>query len=139
MNANVFVDTNVIVYARDSSEPEKQPIAMDLMSSLWKNRNGRISMQVCSEYFVTVTQKLKPGMDQSEAWEDIVSLFTWGPVPIDEGVTRKAWECKQKYLLSWWDSLIVAAAVFSDSRAILSEDLNSDQEYFGITVKNPFI
>lgn len=139
MSDNIFVDTNVLVYARDASEPEKQPTAIDVMASLWRDRNGRISMQVCSEYFVTVTQKLDPGMDRAKAWDDVVSLFVWSPVPIDEKIMQKARDCQLKYQLSWWDCLIIASALYSGCAVILSEDLSNDQKYFGITVKNPFI
>ena len=56
-----FVDTNVLVYARDASEPEKQKTAQAWMARLWRERRGRLSFQVLHEYYVTVTLKLKPG------------------------------------------------------------------------------
>jgi predicted nucleic acid-binding protein len=51
----IFVDTNVLVYARDASEPEKQPSATTWMAHLWRSREGRLSIQVLHEFYVTVT------------------------------------------------------------------------------------
>ena len=64
MSAKVFVDTNILVYCRDASEPEKQEQALAWMAGLWQTGRGRLSFQVLQEFYVTVTQKLKPGLDQ---------------------------------------------------------------------------
>jgi predicted nucleic acid-binding protein len=64
MSVNYFVDTNILVYARDSSEPEKQPIAKQWLTHLWQQESGRISAQVLNKYYMTVTQKLKPGLSK---------------------------------------------------------------------------
>jgi len=61
MSASVFVDTNVLVYARDLRERSKQPVAARWIAQLWRERSGRTSAQVLSEFYVTVTRKLKPG------------------------------------------------------------------------------
>jgi predicted nucleic acid-binding protein len=62
MSDNIFVDTNILLYARDASEPEKQPIAAQWIDQLWDGQNGRLSVQVLNEYFVNVTRKLEPGL-----------------------------------------------------------------------------
>lgn len=74
MGANCFVDTNILVCARDSSEPEKQANAVQWMTHLWSRELGRISVQVLNEYYVTVTQKLKPGFSKGQARADINAL-----------------------------------------------------------------
>ena len=79
MSENSFVDTNVLVYSRDLSEPEKQPQALAWMNHLWSTRTGRTGFQVLQEFYVTVTQKLVPGLDQETAREDVRSLLAWGP------------------------------------------------------------
>jgi len=133
-----FVDTNILVYARDASFPEKQKIAYDLLGGLWRNRSGRLSVQVCNEYYVTVTRKLKPGLDEAEAWRDIELYEAWDPLPMDLRTLRKSREVQLRYGLSWWDSLIVASAYFAECNRVVSEDLNAEQDYFGIRVENPF-
>ncbi len=62
MTETVFVDTNVLVYARDPSEGEKHQKAWRWVMDLWNSRAGRVSYQVLHEYYLTVTQKLDPGL-----------------------------------------------------------------------------
>lgn len=139
MSDRVFVDTNILLYARDASEPEKQKIASARLDELWKTRAGRISIQVLNEYFVNVTQKLKPGLSQEAAWDDIEALMAWDPKALDSLVLSRTHAVHQRYQLSWWDSMIVAAAEALGCDRILSEDLSNGASYFGMTVENPFL
>jgi predicted nucleic acid-binding protein len=138
MTAKVFVDTNVLVYSRDSTEVEKQRQAMEWLASLWRGRNGRLSFQVLQEYYVTVTEKLEPGLDAAAARADVRSLLAWGPLPVDARTVETAWAIQDRYSLSWWDALIVSAAQVADCRLLLSEDLQDGQEFGGLRVVNPF-
>jgi len=138
MSAKRFVDTNILLYARDLSEPEKQPIAEALMRELWQSRTGCLSVQVLNEYFVIAAQKLKPGLTKEEAWSDVEALSEWEPLAMDTDLLNAAYKINRRYGLSWWDSLIVAAAVHSGCNEILSEDLSAKQIYEGIPVINPF-
>jgi predicted nucleic acid-binding protein len=138
MIANVFVDTNVLVYARDSTEPMKQSIASDVIARLWHDQSGCISMQVLNEYYVTVTRKLKPGLPQDEAWEDVQGLFAWQPQVMDSDVLRLAREIEKKYRASWWDSLIVAAAQKQHCSVLLTEDMQDGMRFGTVRVQNPF-
>lgn len=138
MTAKRFVDTNILLYARDASEVDKQPIAEALIRELWETRTGCVSVQVLNEYFVNVTQKLKPGLSRAEAWGDLEALHAWEPIPITYPLLVRSNRIQTRYDLSWWDSLIVAAAVDSNCNEILSEDLSSEQIYEGIPVVNPF-
>lgn len=76
----VFVDTNVLVYARDARDPRKQTAAAEWLAELWASRRGRISAQVLQEYYVTVTAKLDPGLSLEEAREDVIALRSWHPL-----------------------------------------------------------
>ncbi len=138
MSDNVFVDTNILLYSRDSSEPEKQMLASARLDELWKNRNGRLSVQVLNEYFVNVTRKLDPGLSPEDAWDDIEALSAWEPLPLDMAVLSRSFAVQRRYQLSWWDSMIIAAAEATGCTKILSEDLSHGASYFGIEVENPF-
>ena len=138
MTDRVFVDTNVLVYSRDSTEVEKQRQALEWLSYLWKERGGRLSSQVLQEYYVTVTEKLKPGLDTAAARADVRSLLAWGPLPVDARTIEGAWAIQDRYALSWWDALIVSAAQIADCRYLLSKDLQDGQEFGGLRVINPF-
>ncbi len=138
MSDRVFVDTNVLVYSRDSSEPVKQAKAAEWMTHLWRSRTGRLSFQVLQEFYVTVTARLKPGLDIDTARSDVRLLLTWKPVLTDHQILEKAWFIQDRYGLSWWDSMIVAAALVSSCQYLLSEDLQDNFELSGLTIINPF-
>ncbi len=134
----VFVDTNVLVYARDPSEADKHRRARGWMEALWRGDSGCLSAQVLSEFYVTVTRKLRPGMDKDAARADIRDLQTWRFVAIDGEVIEQAFAVQDRYGLSWWDSLIVGAARQGGCDVLLSEDLQHDQDLGGVRVVDPF-
>ena len=138
MDERVFVDTNVIVYSRDASEPRKQTLAMQWMKHLWETRTGLLSFQVLQEYYITVTEKLHPGLEKAAAQDAIRSLFSWKPIAIDVHVMERVWLIQTRYMLSWWDALIVSAAQISDCSYLLSEDFQEGQKYGNLKVINPF-
>lgn len=139
MTAKVFVDTNILVYSRDQSEADKQAIALNWLSVLWRERSGRISFQTLNEFYVTVTQRLKPGLTRDEAQADIRNLLLWNPIPVDGTVMENAWLIQARYGFSWWDSLILSAAQIQDCRFILSEDMQHEQQVGNVTILNPFL
>jgi predicted nucleic acid-binding protein len=138
MTGLTFVDTNILVYARDAGEPAKQARAMDVLRVLWKSRLGRVSQQVLQEYYVTVTRKLKPGLPKEEARDDIAALLAWRPLVPSGSTLSKAWEIEDRFGLTWWDSLIVAAALANRCTWLLSEDLQDGQQIDGLRIQNPF-
>ena len=135
----VFVDTNVFVYARDASEPVKGKQARSWLRALWQSRRGRVGFQVLNEYYVTVTQKLDPGMTMAAARADVDSLMAWRPIVVDLSVTKGAFELQDQYSLSWWDALVVSAARVADCRHLLTEDLQDQQGFGDLVVVNPFL
>lgn len=138
MSDRIFVDTNILLYARDRSEPTKQPLAEACLKELWKARSGCLSVQVLNEYYVNATQKLKPGLTRSEAWEDVEALAAWNPIAIDMPLISRGFALQGSYQLSYWDALIVAAAESGGCAEILSEDLDDGAIYGGVMVRNPF-
>ncbi len=139
MTGNAFVDTNVLVYARDKGAGEKQVLAESLLLELWESRQGRVSIQVLNEYFVTVTRKLKPGMSIDEAWADLSLLKAWEPVPLDWRVVERGRSIHRDHRFSWWDALIVAAAQICDCQVLYSEDMSHGTIIGGVRIVNPFV
>jgi predicted nucleic acid-binding protein len=139
MTGNAFVDTNLLVYRRDRSEPEKQAKANTWLTHLWNARAGRVSMQVLNEYYVTVTQKLKPGLDRKSARIEVSALFAWHPLPVERRTLEGAFGLQDRYGFSFWDSLIVSTALLSGSRYLLTEDLQDGQVVDGLTIVDPFV
>ena len=135
----VFVDTNILVYCRDQADRNKQSIASEWLKSLWEEQSGRTSFQVLSEYYVTVTRKLRPAMKAEDAWSDVGELMAWRPQPSDGILLREAREIEGRYHLSWWDSMIVGAARLQNCASLLTEDLQHGSVIAGVRVMNPFV
>ena len=138
MSVKVFVDTNVLVYARDASEPEKQAQAAHWLATLWERRAGRLSYQVLQEFYVTVTVKLSPGLDKESARRDVRALGVWQPIVADLRILEGAWLLQDRYRLPWWDAMIVAAAQQSDCQYLLSEDFQEGLSLGNLKVIHPF-
>jgi predicted nucleic acid-binding protein len=134
----VFVDTNVLVYARDASEPDKQPRAAAWVEHLWRTRTARLSFQVLQEYYATTTRKLEPGLSPDQARADVRNLLAWRPVPVGAQVIEAGWSVEDRFGLSCWDALIVAAARIAGCEYLLTEDLQHGAELDGLQVLNPF-
>ena len=125
MTAPVFVDTNVLIYAVDLADPRKQRAAQSWLDELWKSKMGRLSFQVLQEFYVKVSQKGLSTVGDARA--EIRDLLTWKPVPVTAGLMEQGWKIQDRYRLSFWDSLIVAAAKSASCRFLLTEDLQSGQ------------
>ena len=139
MTERVFVDSNVLVYSFDRREPEKQARAREWLDRLWSYRTGRVSFQVLQEFYVTVTRKLKPGLDPETARKVVQSLWAWQPMTTDEQSFVAAWGIQDRFQLSWWDALIVAAARSAGCSTLLTEDLQHGQDLDGVRVVDPFL
>jgi predicted nucleic acid-binding protein len=136
-----FVDTktNVLVYFRDSSEPAKQQRAEEWIEHLVHTRAARTSLQVLNEFYVTVTRKLRPTLGRDEAKADVLDYLAWRPVQPSPALVEGAWELEDRYSLSFWDALVVAAARKAGCEKLLTEDLQEGQDFGGTTVVNPFL
>ena len=136
MTIPIFVDTNVLIYALDQADSKKQEAARLWRAALWKSRRGRISFQVLHEFFVKVSKKWPDARDSARA--EVRDLLAWQPVVLDNVILERAWKIQDRYQLSFWDSLIVAAAKAAECGYLLTEDLQADQNLDGIIVVNPF-
>jgi predicted nucleic acid-binding protein len=138
MIAPVFVDTNVLVYARDASAAEKHGRAREWMAHLWQAQRGRVSFQILHEYYAVTTRKLKPALSAAEARSEVRALLAWQPLHMNGDVLAAAWDIEDRFGLSFWDALVVSAAHTSGCRYLLTEDLQHGQELDGMTVLSPF-
>ena len=138
MTGLVFVDTNVLLYAIDTRDADKHRCARDWIGRLWRERNGRTSVQVLSEYFVHATRVSSVPLSRDKAWEQVVALYEWKPRAVDIEVLEGGRRVQSRYGLSWWDSLVVAAAHVEGCAMLLSEDLQHGAVYSGVTCMNPF-
>jgi predicted nucleic acid-binding protein len=135
----VFVDTNILIYAYDTSAGTKHTTAQKLMSDLWKERSGVISTQVLQEFYVNVTRKIPRPLDRLSARTIVEDLCNWDVVIIETDTLLAAIDLQQLYALSFWDSMILSAAVIAGAGVIMTEDLNHGQVMADIRICNPFV
>jgi predicted nucleic acid-binding protein len=132
----VFVDTNVFLYAFDPADINKQNAAQLWRKELWKTSTGRISYQVLQEFYVKAIQKWPESRDEIRA--EVRDLLAWQPVKVNADILERGWNLQDRYQLSFWDALIVAAAISIGCRYLLTEDLQTGQDLDGVLVINPF-
>lgn len=133
-----FVDSNVLIYANDVSAGIKREQARELVSRLWQQEAGCVSIQVLQEIYVNLTRKVPQPLDGDTASRIIADLSQWqvhSPEPPD---LLAAIEIQQRNQISFWDAMIVRSASRLGCLRIWSEDLSSGQVYEGVRVENPF-
>jgi len=138
MSDNVFVDTNILVYAHDLSGSVKHDVAKTLVKKLWNDRSGVLSTQVIQELYVNLRRKAERPVSPAAAKQLIEDYLSWQLVVNDGASVLRAFEFEQRYTISFWDALIVDAANSAGVPVLYSEDLNHGQTYGMVEVRNPF-
>lgn len=136
MPAECFVDTNILVYAHDCQAGGKHRAAKDLVANFWKDdRWPSISVQVLQEFYVNLQRK---GVPEVEARAAVKDYAAWRVVENTVTLLEAGIDEMQRWQLSFWDGLILAAARHAGARVIHSEDLSDTEDYGGLRVRNPF-
>ena len=139
MNARIFLDTNIFVYALDESAGEKCHHASRLIKTAIQTRKGTISYQVVQEFFHLALRRFAKPMNAAEAAQYLGTVFRplW-TVQSSEALCLEALRLCEAHRLSWYDSLIIAAAVESNCAILYSEDLQHGRRFGNTKVVNPF-
>ena len=138
MSDRIFLDTNILLYAYDIEACEKRHIAANLIRSLWQAGTGAVSTQVLQEFYVNVTAKIPSPLSFSEARVIVGQYCVWHVELNTPASVIHASEIQERYRLSFWDALIVAAASRAGSAILYSEDFSHGQIMEGVKVLNPF-
>jgi predicted nucleic acid-binding protein len=133
MSARIFLDTNVLIYAYASYEPVKQAQAL----VLFKTPDVWLSTQVLIEFANVYHRKLKT------AWPDVETALNeltqdFNVYKTSSATIAHATQLAHRYGFSWFDALIVAAALECGCDTLYSEDLHAGQVIEGTRVINPF-
>jgi predicted nucleic acid-binding protein len=132
-----FLDTNVLVYFIDEDEPEKRGIARSLIEEHLVGGNAMISVQVLREFYSVSRRLARPLSD--ERAEDMVRYFsTFRTLPEDAGMVLGATRRGRELGFSFWDALIVEAALKGGADRLLTEDLQDGRVIEGMRIENPF-
>jgi len=133
-----FIDTNILVYAYDSTAGEKHQRAKALLKKLWERKAGCLSVQVLQELHVNLTRKVAFPLELEAAAQIIADLCTWQVHVPDGADMLEAIRLQQRYQLSFWDAMILRSAAESGCELIWSEDFSDGQAYEGVKALNPF-
>jgi predicted nucleic acid-binding protein len=127
------------MYAHDLSAVSKHREARTLVESLWNTGEGYLSTQVLQELYINLRRKLRRPLPLDEVRQIIRDYSTWNTVTNTAESVLEAMDIETQYKVSFWDALILQAAIRSGASALYSEDLANGQIYRGIQVVNPFI
>jgi predicted nucleic acid-binding protein len=131
-----FVDTNILVYAHDGGAGAKHQRAVELLTRLFEEVSGALSVQVLSEFYAAATRKL--GMKSQAAEDAIRDLRNWTTHSPGHADVLKASRLHRRYKIAWWDALIVNSAIELGCSVLWTEDLPNGQRYGSVTTRNPF-
>jgi len=132
------LDTNVLVYAFDEGEPEKREVARGLVEEHLVEGDGMLSVQVLREFYSATRKPTRP-LPIEKAIEAVGYLATFSPIAEDARMVVGAIRRSQVLMFSFWDALIVEAALRGGADRLLTEDLQHGQRIEGLTVENPFL
>jgi predicted nucleic acid-binding protein len=134
-----FIDTNIFVYSFDQTAPDKARIASQLIRKALTTQKGTISFQVVQEFFNLALRRFARPMNAADVEQYfIVTLRPLLAVHSSPTLYLEAMQLQSRNQLSWYDSLIVAAAQQAQCEVLQSEDLQHGQKFGSLRIENPF-
>ena len=133
----IFIDTNVLVYARDERNADKRERARAWLATITDLGCARTNLQVLNELTRWIL-KNEPGRSLRDIQDEVETLGAWGARPIDPDDTELAWLVRKNLGYQWFDCLLVAAAQLAGCRYFLTEDMAHGAVFEGLTLINPF-
>jgi predicted nucleic acid-binding protein len=138
MSGRTFVDTNILVYAHDTSAGAKHDVARSLVERLWHERTGAVSTQVLQELYVSLRRKAGRPLSRKEAHAVVTDYLRWEVVVNNGQSILDAIAIEGRYGISFWDALVVQASRACGAETLYTEDLNDGQVYESVRVVSPF-
>lgn len=136
MSARAFFDTNILLYIH-GGDVRKRERATELFDHYTQDGAAFLSTQVVQEFYAAGSRKLRiPRPQLHEATSILLDLPLVVLTPVH---IARALDCEDKYKISFWDALILAAAEAGHAEILYTEDLNHGQKYGAVTVQNPFL
>ena len=140
MSDKYFLDTNIFVYAFDSTDSQKQSKANDVIKSALADHSGCISYQVMQEFLNVVTRKFAVPLSIPDCEKYLNTVLS----PLSEVYAStdrylQSLDILERWQFSFYDSLIISAALQSNCKILHTEDLQHQQKIQGLTICNPFV
>ena len=139
MNGNCFLDTNILVYSFDRSNPAKQAEALRLIKTSLQTGKGIISSQVVQEFINVATKKFETAFTLEDCRKYLDTVLA-GLCTVFTSIElyKQALDIMERWGYSHYDSLIIAAALQANCETLYSEDLHHHQKIRGLTIVDPF-
>ncbi len=138
MKGKFFLDTNILVYSFDLDNSQKRTIAEKLIKNALSG-DGYISFQVVQEFLNVSIRKFGSPMNSTEAKHYISKvLFPICKVFPSEELFKNSIDICEKFKFSFYETLIVGAALQANCKILYSEDLQHNQKIYDLTIVNPF-
>ena len=139
MSDRFFLDTNIFIYALPANPTPKQERAAELVERAVHSGAGVISYQVVQEFFSVAFRRFTPKMTFAEAEQYLATtLHSLVMVHSSYWLFIEALTLSRRHSLSWYDSLILAAASESECGILYSEDFQHGQRFGNLKIQNPF-
>lgn len=135
--SKAFFDSNIFLYMQTAAEPLKQARARELVEHYGSANRIVVSTQVVQEFFSVGLRKL--ALPREQAKETVRILLSYPLVLLGPPHILHAIEIEERYQISFWDALILAAAESGGAEVLFTEDLNDGQRYGPVLVRNPFL
>lgn len=136
---STFFDTNILVHAVDAGDPVRQDIAIDRLARAIKDDSVVISTQVLQEFYNVTTRKLRPPLSAAEATSQITRLCAFEVIGATADSVLAAADLARQHQLSWWDALILEAALRANADVLVSQDGQHGQRFGRLLIENPFL
>lgn len=134
-----FFDTNILVYLFDTSDQARQQKAITCFQAALDQHTIALSTQVLQEFYAVTTRKLKPALPLEVASEQVKQFCAFDVVDSTGQSVCAALDLAVQYQLSWWDALVLEAAIRSKAQVLYSEDFSHGQRFGPLTIVNPFM
>ncbi len=140
MNGRFFLDTNIFVYSLDPNSRAKAVRATELIRRAISTGKGVVSFQVAQEFFNVALRRFAKPMTPAEAEQYLLAVFRpLLAIHSSQALYAEALHLFGGHRLSWYDSLIVAAAVQAECEVLYSEDLQHGRRFESLRIENPFL
>jgi predicted nucleic acid-binding protein len=139
MSGRFFLDTNIFAYTFDTKAPAKAKKAVQLIRRAADTGEGIISYQVVQEFFSVALRRFPQPMSVAEAEQYLITVLRpLLAVHSSPAIYFEALRIAERHRISWYDSLIVAAAVEGQCERLYSEDFQHGRKVEGLRIENPF-
>lgn len=140
MNDKFFLDTNILVYTFDDGDLGKRDRARALVAEALSESRGVLSYQVIQEFLNAALRKFAKPLTAADAERYLtVVLEPLCAVFASVELYHQAIDIAERWMYSFYDSLIVASALQAGCTVLYSEDLQHGQKIGGLRILNPFV